>query len=81
MVSQSFWTFLQHFHGQQWELKFVQPTEGPLFDKMLAYIAVHSRLTSLNKILLRLYLEGWSVAEKAEKLRLLAESGGFLEIE
>ena len=24
-VSQSFWAFLQHFHGQQWEVKFLQP--------------------------------------------------------
>ena len=81
MVSQSFWAFLQHFHGQQWEVKFLQPRAGPLFDQMLAYFAGYFRLTSLNKNLLRRSFQGWSIAEKAEKLRLLAESGGFLKIE
>ena len=81
MVSQSFWAFLQHFHGQQLEVKFLQPAAGPLFDQMLAYIVGYSRLTSLNKKLFRRYFEGRSAAEKAEKLRLLAESCGFLEIE
>ena len=81
VVSQSFWAFLQHFHGQQWELKFLQPAAGPLFDQMLAYIAGYARLASLNKSLLRQKFEGWSAAEKAEKVRLLAESGGFLKIE
>ena len=38
MVSQSFWAFLQHFHGQDWEVKFLRPAAGPLFDQMLAYI-------------------------------------------
>ena len=80
-VSQSFWAFLQHFHGQQWEVKFLQPAAGPLFDQMLAYIAGYARLTSLNKSLLRQFFEGWSASEKAEKLRLLAESGGVFEIE
>ena len=80
-VSQSFWAFLQHFHGQQWEVKFLQSAAGPLFDQMLAYFAFSARLTSLNKSLLGQYFEGWSAAEKAEKLRWLPESGGFLEIE
>ena len=51
IVSQSFWAFLQHFHGQQWEVKFLQPAAGPLIDQMLAYIAGYARLTSLNKTL------------------------------
>ena len=81
IVSQSFWAFLQHFHGQQWEVNILQPAAGPLFDQMLACIAGFARLSSLNKSLIGQYFEGWSAAEKAEKLRLLAESGGFLEIE
>ena len=63
------------------EVKFLQPAAGPLFDQMLAYIAGYARLTSLNKSLFRQFFEGWWAAEKAHKLRLLAESGGFLEIE
>ena len=81
VVSQSYWAFLQHFHGQQWEAKFLQPAAGPLFDQMLAYIAGYARLTSLNKSLFRQNFEGWSAVGRAENLRLLAESGGFLELE
>ena len=81
MVSQSFWAFLQHFHGQQWEVKFLQPAAGPLSDQMLAYNAGYAQLTSLHENSLRQYFEGGSAAEKAENLRLLAESGGFREIE
>ena len=80
-VSQSFWAFLQYFHGQQWEVKFLQPAAVPLLDQMLAYITGYARLTSLNKSLLRQHFEDWSFSERTEKLRLLAESGGFLEIE
>ena len=80
IVPQSFWASLQHFHGQQWEMKFLQPASGALFDQMLAYKAGYSRLTSLNKSLLRQFFEGWSAAGKTDKLRVLAESGGFLEI-
>ena len=39
VVSQGYWAFLQHFHGQQWETKVLQPTAGPLSDQMLAYFA------------------------------------------
>ena len=67
MVSQSFWAFLKHFHGQQCEVNFLQPAAGPLFDQMLAYIARYARLTNLNKSLLRQYFEGCSASEKAEK--------------
>ena len=81
VVSQSYWAFVQHFHGQQWEAKFLQPAAGPLFDQMLAYIAGFARLTSLNKSLFRQNFKGWSAAERAENVRLLAESGGFLKLE
>ena len=81
MVSQSFWAFLQYFHGEQWEIKFLKPAAETLFDQLLAYIAGYVRLTSLNRNLLRRSFEGWSASEKAENLRMLAESGGFLELE
>jgi len=47
----------------------------------MAYIAGYARLTSLNRNLLRRSFEGWSASEKAENLRMLAESGGFVELE
>ena len=81
MVSQSFWAFLQYFQGQQWEIKFLKPSAGPLFDQMLAYIVGYARLTSPNKNLLRRSFEGRSASERAENLRLLAELGGYLEID
>ena len=81
MVSQSFGAFLRYFHGEQWEIKFLNSAAEPLFDQLLAYIRGYARLTSLNKDLLRRSFEGWSASEKAENLRKLAESGGFLEIE
>ena len=81
MVSQSFWAFLRFFHGEQWEIKFLKPAAEPLFDQLLAYIAGYARLTSLNRNLLSRSFEGWSASEKAGNLRMLAESGGFLELE
>ena len=81
MVSQSFRALLQYFHGKQWEIKFLEPAAEPLFDQLLAYIAGYTRLTSLNGNFLRRSFEGWSASEKAENLRMLAESGGFLELE
>ena len=81
MVSQSFGAFLRYFHGEQWEIKFLKSAAEPLFDQLLAYISGYARLTSLNKNLLRRSFEGWSASEKAENLRKLAESGGFLELE
>ena len=80
-VSQSFGAFLRYFHGEQWEIKILKSAAEPLFDQLLAYISGYARLTSLNKNLLRRSFEGWSASKKAENLRKLAESGGFLELE
>ena len=56
-VSQSFWAFLQYFHGQQWEVKFLQPAAVPLLEQLLAYITGHAWLTNLNKSLLLQHFE------------------------
>ena len=77
MISQSFWAFLQHSHGQQSEVKFLQRAAGPLSDQMLAYFAGYARLTSLNESLLRQYFEGWSAAKKAEKITIVGGVGRF----
>ena len=63
MVSQSFWAFLQYFHGEQWEIKFLKLAAEPFFDQLLAYIAGYARLTSLKRNLLRRSFEGWSASE------------------
>ena len=81
MVSQIFVTFLKQHHGPQWEFKFLRSEAEPLFDQMLAYIVGYAKLTTLNKRLLRRLFETSTTEEKAERLRLLAESGGFLEVE
>ena len=75
-----FWRSYSIFTGEQWEINFLKPAAEPLFDQLLAYIAGYARLASLNRILLRRFFEGWSASEKAENLRMLAQSGGFLEL-
>ena len=53
----------------------------PFFECLLAYIVGHARLKSYKKYRLRSHFENWAVAERWQKLRMLVESGGFLEIE
>ena len=58
--------------------EFPQRAAEPLFERMLAYIVGYARLTIYNKYRLRSLFETWAIGEGAEKLRLLAVSGGFL---
>ena len=81
LLSQNFVAYLQEHYGEQWEVKFLNPAAEPIFECLLAYIIGYARLTSYNKSRLRSIFETWAVAERWEKLRMLAESGGFLEIE
>ena len=81
VISQNFATYLLEHHGPQWEAKFLQLAAEPLFERMLAYIAGYARLTSFSKHQLRNFYETWTDEERAVNLRVLAESGGFLEIE
>ena len=80
MISQSLAAFLPQYLGHQLELKFLRPSVEVIFEQLLAYIEGYAKLRSLNRRLLRQQFESWPVAEKAKQLRLLAESGGFLEI-
>ena len=79
MLSQKFIAFLIRYHGTQWENKFFRAE--PLFAQLLAYVSGYARLTSHNKRFFRQGFEIWSVEVKKEQPRLLAESGGFLELE
>ena len=81
MVSQNFVSFLIEYHGTQWENKFLRAAAEPLFAQLLAYVVGYARLTSHNKRIFRQGFETWSVEVKKDQLTLLAESGGFLEIE
>ena len=63
------------------EWKFLRPSAEVVFEKFLAYIAGHSRMTGSNWRLLRQHFENGTEEEKSNRLKLLAESGGFLEIE
>ena len=78
VISQNFEAYLLE---HQWKAKFLQHAAEPLFERMLAYIAGYARLTSFNKHQLRNFYETWADEERAVNLRMLAESGGFLEIE
>ena len=73
--------FLVEYDGTQWEIKFLGAAAEPLFAELLAYVAGYARLTSHNKRICRQSFETWSIAVKREQLRLLAESGGFPELE
>ena len=81
VISQKFAAYLLEHHGPQWEAKFRQLAAEPLFERIFAYIAEYARLTSFNKHQLRSLYETWAVGERIANLRMLAESGGFLEIE
>ena len=81
VLPQNFVAFLIEYHGTQWEVKFLRAATEPLFAQLLSYVAGYVRLTSHNKLIFRNNVESWSVEVKREQLRLLAESGGFLELE
>ena len=81
MLPQNFVSFLKEYHGTQWENKLLRAAAQPLFAHLLAYVAGYARLTSHNKRICRQRFDNWSVEVQREQLRLLAESGGFLEIE
>ena len=81
ILSQNFIAFLVEYHGTQWEVKLSRATAEPLFAQMLAYIAGYARLISHNKRIFRQWFGTWSAEVKREQLRLLAVSGGFLELE
>ena len=81
LIPEIFRAFLVEYHGTQWENKFLGAAAEPLFAQLLAYVAGYARLTSHNKRNFRQSFETWAVAVKLEQLRLLAEPGGFLEIE
>ena len=73
--------YLLENYGPQWELEFLPPAAWPIFERLIAYVVGYAKLTSYNKQLLRGLYDTWSVEERVERLRSLAASGGFLEIE
>ena len=81
LIPENFRAFLVEYHGTHWEIKFLGAAAEPLFAQLMAYVAGFARLTSHNKRIFRQLFEAWSITVKREQLRLLAESGGFLEIE
>ena len=81
MVSQSLAGFLRQIYGPQCESKLLQPSADVIFEKLSAYNAGYARLTGFNRRLLRQEYANWSAEETSYQLSLLAESGGFLELE
>ena len=79
--SQIFMVFFQEQCRQQWQVKVLRAAAEPLFEQLLAKFVGYARLTSHNNYLLRGLNETWTVGERFEKLQVLTESGGFLEIE
>ena len=81
MLSQNLVSFLIEYHRTQWEIKFLRAAAESLSAQLFAYVASYARLTSHNKRIFRQGFETWSVEVKRKQLRLLVESGGFLELE
>ena len=81
LIPENFGAFLVECHATQWEIQFLGAAAEPLFAQLMAYRAGFARLTSHNKRIFRQSFEAWSITVKREQLMLLAESGGFLEIE
>ena len=81
MLYENFVSFFLEYDGTQWEFKFLRAAAERLFAQLLAYVTGYAQLTSHNKRIFRQRFETWSVEVKREQLRLLAESGGFLELE
>ena len=81
IISQNFVGYLLETYGPQWELESLRPAAWPIFERLIAYVVGYDKLTSYNKQLPRGLYDTCSVEERVERLRSLAESGGFLEIE
>ena len=81
IVSQSLAAFLRPNYAPQWEWKLLRLSAELISEKLLGYIAGYSKLTGFNWRLMRQQFENWTEEEKPNQLQLLAESGGFLEIE
>ena len=81
MLPQNVIAFLIEYHGTQWEVKFLRAVAEPLFAQFLAYIAGYARQASHHKRNFRQGFGTWSAEVKREQLWLLAESGGFFELE
>ena len=81
LLPQNFRAFLVEYHGTQWEIDFLRAAAEPLFAQLLAYVVNYASLTSHDKRIFCQFFETWSAAVKREQLRLLAESGGLLELE
>ena len=81
LIPGNFRAFLVEYHGTQWEIKFLGAAVESLFAQLMAYVAGFARITSHNKRIFRQSFEAWSITVQGEQLRLLAESGSFLELE
>ena len=81
VLPQYFLAFLIVYHGTQWEVKFLRAAAEALFAQLLSFEAGYAKLVNHYKQSFRQSFETWSVEVKREQLSLLAESGGFLELE
>ena len=81
LVPQSLAAFLRQNYGPQWAWKLLRPSADIIFETLLAYISGFARLTGFKRRLLRQLFENWTEEEKSNQLQVLAELGGFLEIE
>ena len=80
-VSAGFATFLQSLYGGRWEEHLLSAAgESALFELRAALIGWNSQTFFERRLFLR-QMDEWSAEEWKKRVKALAKSGGFWEIE
>ena len=80
-ISARFATFLQSLYGDRWEEHLLSAAgESALFELQAALIGWNSQTFFERRLFLR-QMDEWSAAEWRRRVKALAKSGGFWEIE
>ena len=80
-ITARFATFLQSLYGDRWEEHLLSAAgESALFELQAALIGWNSQTFFERRLFLR-QMDEWSAAEWRQRVKALAKSGGFWEIE
>ena len=80
-ISARFATFLQSLYGDRWEEHLLSAAgESALFELQAALIGWNSQTFFERRLFLR-QMDEWSVEEWKKRVKALAKSGGFWELE
>ena len=80
-ISAQFATFLKSLYGDRWEEHLLSAAgESALFELQAALIGWNSQTFFARRLFLR-QMEEWSATECRERVKALAKSGGFWEVD